>query len=577
MAFKIGNGDNNVIFGTSTDDDLWGMQGDDVLIGGGGNDTLNGGLGADTMDGGTGDDIYIVDNINDKVVEYAGNGYDTVRASISYSLNWAPNVECLVLTGSSDINGYGSSHRDTIYGNSGDNFLYGYGDRDELHGGAGNDTLVGGADMDNLYGGIGDDTYIIDGATPVDASDGVFENAGEGTDTVISTYDYKLDPNVENLVLKGSAVYGTGNELDNDITGNSADNVIDGGAGVDTMRGGAGNDTYYVDQITDVIVEFAGEGTDSVYSTAAKYGLSANVENLYLMGSANISGSGNGLDNLIVGNSGNNTLYGWGGSDTLVGGAGADTMYGGDGNDQYVVDNASDVVVELANQGTDSVFVLGNLSYALSDNVENLYLDWDDYGVTATGNAMNNNIGGSLADNVIDGGLGEDYMMGYSGNDTYYVDNVLDFVKENANEGNDVVYSTVNYTLSDNVEVLSLYYGNAVFGTGNGLANTIGGNVFDNVLDGGGGADVLWGFGGNDTFVFNAGQANGDSVMDFDGNGAGAGDVLMFVGYGTAAQGATFVQLTDTDWQINSANGLIHETITLAGAPTIHASDFMFV
>src|SRR5262249_31633416 len=146
----------------------------------------------------------------------------------------------------------------------------------------------------------------------------------EGTDTVISTYDYALDANVENLVLKGSAVYAWGNELNNDITGNAADNVIDGGAGVDTMRGGAGNDQYYVDQILDVIVELPGEGTDTVFSSAAKYGLGANVENLYLLGSANISGSGNGLDNFISGNSGDNNLYGNGGNDTLVGNAGAD-------------------------------------------------------------------------------------------------------------------------------------------------------------------------------------------------------------------------------------------------------------
>ena len=110
--------------------------------------------------------------------------------------------------------------------------------------------------------------------------------------------------------------------------------------------------------------------------------------------------------------------------------------------------------------------------------------------------------------------------------------------------------------LDANVETLSLDIGSAVFGTGNAEDNMIFGNAPDNDLNGGGGADQLKGLGGNDTFIFQAGQANGDTVYEFDGNGAGAGDVLQFKGYGTLAQGATFAQLTATEWLITSANGL---------------------
>ncbi len=73
-------------------------------------------------------------------------------------------------------------------------------------------------------------------------------------------------------------------------------------------------------------------------------------------------------------------------------------------------------------------------------------------------------------------------------------------------------------------------------------------------------APDLWGLGGNDTFVFHAGQAQGDRIHEFYGNGAAAGDVLRFEGYGTLAQGATFHQLTATQWQINSADGLIRRS-----------------
>ncbi len=113
--------------------------------------------------------------------------------------------------------------------------------------------------------------------------------------------------------------------------------------------------------------------------------------------------------------------------------------------------------------------------------------------------------------------------------------------------------------------------------TGNAQANTIFGNIFHNVLNGGGGADVLSGLGGNDTFVFQARLAHGDSVYEFAGNGAGAGDVLRFVGYGTVAEGATFHQLTATTWEIGSADGTVHDIITLVGGPTVDFSDLVFV
>ena len=99
----------------------------------------------------------------------------------------------------------------------------------------------------------------------------------------------------------------------------------------------------------------------------------------------------------------------------------------------------------------------------------------------------------------------------------------------------------------------------------------------DNVLDAVAGADTLSGLGGDDAFVFRAGQANGDTVYEFQGNGTGTGDVLQFVDYGAIAQRATFRQLDTTHWEIASADGSVRDIIALAGAPTIDASDFAFV
>ncbi len=90
----------------------------------------------------------------------------------------------------------------------------------------------------------------------------------------------------------------------------------------------------------------------------------------------------------------------------------------------------------------------------------------------------------------------------------------------------------------------------------------------------GAGADSLFGGGDNDTFVFRRGQAAGDTVVDFAGNDAGAGDALQFVGYGP---GATFVQLDGTHWRINSSDGQVHETITVQNGAAVHTSDVLFV
>ena len=124
-----------------------------------------------------------------------------------------------------------------------------------------------------------------------------------------------------------------GNAGVNKLTGTAFADTIDGGVGADKMTGGAGDDTYIVDNVKDGISEKAtGGGTDTVMASTG-YTLASNVENLTLTGSANIGGTGNKLNNTIIGNDGNNTLFGVAGDDSLTGGAGNDMLLGGLGND----------------------------------------------------------------------------------------------------------------------------------------------------------------------------------------------------------------------------------------------------
>ncbi|MEI7474740.1 MAG: calcium-binding protein, partial [bacterium] len=218
--------------------------------------------------------------------------------------------------------------------------------------------------------------------------------------------------------LNGNDILTSG-DFNDIIYGGGGNDTIDGGLGTNTLFGGTGNDTFIVNNLSDLIVEYLNEGTDLVKSIVS-FILGANLENLTLLGQSNINGTGNSLDNIIIGNSGNNILSGNEGNDTLDGGAGADTMIGGAGDDTYTVDNVNDVVTEALNEGTDTVN--SSISYSLGNNVENLNLTGN-ANIDGTGNALNNVITGNAGDNVLNGGVGADTMIGGAGDDTYTVDN----------------------------------------------------------------------------------------------------------------------------------------------------------
>jgi Ca2+-binding RTX toxin-like protein len=545
--------------GTDGDDQISGTNVADRIVAGDGVDVLRSGLGDDTLDGGDGNDRLVGGRGNDTYVFGPGSGQDTIvefqgsQDTIRMAAGVAPsdvvvtqNNKDLVfsLNGGADrltvslyfrarplqieqvqfadgtvwdqaflqdltqpaITGTGGS--DSLMGTNGNDRLAGLAGDDQLTGLDGDDRLDGGTGVDQLTGGAGDDTYIVD-----DAGDVVTELANDGVDTVQSAVTRTLDANVERLTLVGtSAVNGTGNDLDNVLTGNSAAN---------TLTGGAGNDTYVVGE-NDTVVELAGEGTDTVQSGVSAT-LGAHVENLTLTGSASRTGTGNALDNVLQAD---------GSISILAGGAGNDTyLIGPNGDD--------DILVETATGGIDTVIAAHD--FRLPMNIENLTVldprvpDFETFSlipygspgifVTGYGNDLDNTLVGGRANNVLDGGLGADTLIGGTGDDTYVVDHPNDVVVEQANEGVDTIQSSVTYSLSANVENLTLTGAASVSGTGNDLNNDVRGNDAPNVLDGGAGNDSLQGFGGGDTYLFGRGS---DRDIVFDSSVAGEVDTIEF-------------------------------------------------
>ncbi|MCU7252016.1 calcium-binding protein, partial [Pseudomonas koreensis] len=135
------------------------------------------------------------------------NEIDSVWASLNWTLG--ANLENLFLAGTGNLNGTGNSLNNMLVGNSGNNIL---------DGGLGADTMAG---------GLGNDTYIVDNLGDTISETSTLANE---IDTVRASVDWTLSANLENLILTGSAINGTGNELNNTLTGNDGDNTLNGGA-----------------------------------------------------------------------------------------------------------------------------------------------------------------------------------------------------------------------------------------------------------------------------------------------------------------------------------------------------------
>ncbi|WP_442581240.1 calcium-binding protein [Mesorhizobium sp. ASY16-5R] len=498
---------NIVLFDTAAS--YIGSSAADLVFGSAAADTFRSVGAGDMFEGAAGNDIYSIYSSDTQVFEAAGEGTaDRIAAGVSYVLAEGVEVELLTTTnskGTAAINLTGNKLLQEITGNAGDNVL-----------------SSGGRNVSNqgdiLRGRDGNDTYRV-----YNAADVVIETAGGGTDRVIAAVSYNLAQGVEveqlttNSSSSKSAINLGGNELSQTIIGNAGNTRITDNyfhattsyfnSSADVLRGLGGDDNYLVTNAGTTIVEGAGGGNDVVtvqlgQGDVSPYVLDANaqVETLQAIGysieltgnrySTTIKGSGgndtlsytagqSGVTYTLDGGAGNDTLIGGAGDDILIGGEGDDILYlgtdggiakGGKGNDHYVIQSATNNVLEDTVGGNS---VSSFFTFALPDAGSGLFVRLELLGTGAidgTGNELNNRIDGNSSKNTLSGLAGNDHLDGHGGgdtldggkgDDTYYARGNETFIEAAGNGFDTIITQTQNVVLSANVQIEVIKTSNA--------------------------------------------------------------------------------------------------------------------
>ncbi|WNH43153.1 MULTISPECIES: putative Ig domain-containing protein [Xanthomonas] len=558
----FGGAGNDTLSGGGGDDVLIGEAGDDVMAGGGGNNSyfFDRGFGHDVirLTAGAKDQIVFREDITSDELIFTRNGDDlTVRMAddtdaVSLMGYFIAGNQGVIRTSdgysysaSSFANGAlqgratkgtegadtieGTESADRIYGLAGNDTLYGGAGDDLLDGGAGDDVLYDGAGNDTLVGGTGNDTYFVGSFSGLDtiAQLGA-PNAGSDR-IVLSRFDSQSAMNYQisgsDLLIAAYSDNGPGAivRLEGFLAAGAPRHVIELGDGktltaLDFNRvswwGTSGADTYS-----------GGFGPDSIYG-----------------GAGNDVLSGGAGDDLISGDDGDDTLYGGIGNDSLFDGQGRDVLYGEDGDDTFNITRDSQVDRFIGGKGNDAYYMYHNYTSSwqppvadlseieeeagggvdtlytnyyivrLTSNIENAVVKAASFWYTAVpsqviGNELNNEIrieqdsaAGSYSGKkyLLDGGAGDDTLIGRESDDTYVVDSEGDIIVESSMyKSIDTVRASFSYSIADKLQLENIEL------TDGSVESTAIGNRLNNVLNGrmSSAANTLIGGAGDDTYI----------------------------------------------------------------------------
>jgi uncharacterized delta-60 repeat protein len=521
-----------------------GVAGDDNLSGGDSNDTLIGGSGLDTLDGGNGT-ADVADYSADANVNFDRLGVVVNLSDVTADGPWQ-GVGFTVLSGRAQ-DGWGNtdtlSNIEDVTGSAYNDFIVGSTAVNLLNGGAGSDLLAGGAGNDTLDGGNDTDT---DWASYKVATGSVTVNLGTGTATGDASVGTDKLLNMNGVIGGAFADLLTGGTTSADFRGFKQE-LFDGGAGNDTIDGGRGTTSPM--------------GAGNLEMNMAVYQNATNTVTVSLAAGTATGDASVGSDTLI----GINAVRGSDFADSLTGGnasfdfaewfeggAGNDTINGGAGRDfaMYTA-AATGVTVSLsAYNGTGS----GDASVG-SDTLQNIE--------AVVGSNSADIITVTGGDYIIQGRAGNDNITAGTGIDT--IDHSAD---QDANgDGLGVVVNLSSATQGNPWQGVSftVFSGQAQDGWGNldtftnqTSIESIRGSIYNDVLfgnqlgnniNGGDGADLLYGFTGNDTLDGgNAGDSKYQDWVSYQGHAANTVGVSVNLGSGTASG---LVGSVDSDTLLN--------------------------
>ncbi|MES2677998.1 MAG: tandem-95 repeat protein, partial [Pseudomonadota bacterium] len=446
-----------ILNGTTANDNLYGSGQDSIIAAGDGDDYINGGKGNNILNGGAGADTFFIevnagktDTITDFDIDQNSDEKISLRnfrdikniddlsivqqgSDVEILLNDGQKI-ILKNTNQSDLSNSNFIFFGEIIGTDGADKMIGSDLPDIMSGGVGDDVLKGLDWNDEIDGGLGDD--IIRGDHGDDILKGGFGKdsiiGGIGADTIYGGQD-------DDILIGGNDVAIMSDDKMNIIYGDAGNDEIYGDKGADKLYGGMGVDMIYGADGDDEID--GGEGNDEIYGEEGDDKiLGADGDDIIDGGIGNNEIYGGSGNDYIEVASGTNLIYGDDGDDLIFGGDEVDTIYGGAGNDTIVGENDNAATIG----GGDFIYGEdGNDSLLGSAGNDEIY-----------GGNNNDILQGDLGSDKLDGGSGNDVLRGNQGNNILTGGSGSDvFVIDNNGQNTDII---TDFNLNDSAEKINL-------------------------------------------------------------------------------------------------------------------------